>query len=64
MRYTEISKKTGLSISHISRVHRGLTGVSLNVLLKIARARGIDVEDLIDEIGRNRMVEKKVKAHQ
>ena len=54
MSYTEIAKKTGLSISHVSRVHRGLTGVSMDALVRIAKAREMTIDQLVKEIAREK----------
>jgi len=48
--YSEISRKTGVSVSHISRVMRGIRMPSLNVASKIALALGINISTLLYRI--------------
>lgn len=50
MTYSQISKKAGLSVSHVSRVMRGIRRPSLNAALKIAFALGINISTLLIRI--------------
>lgn len=52
--YTGLSLATGISRVHISRVLRGLVGVSLDVLTKISTATGVGLEDLSWYIEQNK----------
>jgi transcriptional regulator with XRE-family HTH domain len=49
--YSEISRTTGYSISHISRIFRGERRPSLKVLLILAKEIDMPVEDLIRKLG-------------
>jgi hypothetical protein len=52
--YTGLALATSISRVHISRVLRGLVGVSLDVLNRIGEATGVGLEDLNWYIGENR----------
>ncbi len=49
--YTEIARKTGLSVSHVSRVVRGVRSPSLRSLSLIAGAMGVPMSVLIKRMG-------------
>jgi transcriptional regulator with XRE-family HTH domain len=44
----DLARVTGRSISGLSRIERGIRGVSRIEQLRIARALGVDVSDLFD----------------
>lgn len=48
----QVSDKTGLSISHISRIEGGAHSPGLDTLTKIADALGVDVADLVSQENR------------
>ena len=45
--YTEIAKNTGLSISHVSRVLRGKSKPSVDVLIKLAWELDMTAEEFM-----------------
>ena len=45
--YTQIAKNTGLSISHVSRVMRGKSKPSVDVLIKLAWELEITAEEFM-----------------
>ena len=45
----QVAEKTGLSISFLSTVERGLAGLSISTLQKLTRLYGITVLDLMDD---------------
>ena len=45
--YTEIAKATGLSVSHVSRVMRGIRSPSVRTLSLIALKAGVPMSELI-----------------
>jgi len=49
MNLTNLAEKTGLSLSFISQVERGLTNPSINSLRKIALALGIPLSSFFEE---------------
>lgn len=49
--YSEISRKTGISISHISRVLRKKRKPSWRVLKLLSKEMGIPVEKFIKKLG-------------
>lgn len=53
LNYSEIAKRTKLSVSHVSRVYRGKRKPSVRVLQVLARDRGIDIITLLRELERN-----------
>jgi transcriptional regulator with XRE-family HTH domain len=50
LNYSEIAKRTKLSVSHVSRVYRGKRQPSIRVLELLARDRGIDIVALWREL--------------
>jgi transcriptional regulator with XRE-family HTH domain len=53
LNYSEIAKRTRLSVSHVSRVYRGKRQPSMRVLELLAGDRGIDLITLWRELGKN-----------
>jgi transcriptional regulator with XRE-family HTH domain len=49
--YTDIANKTGLSISHVSRVLRRKKNPSLHTLLALSKAMDIPTDKLIRKLG-------------
>jgi transcriptional regulator with XRE-family HTH domain len=45
-----LAEKAGLSTVFISRVERGIESPSLDSLVKIAKALGVHIRDLVDKI--------------
>jgi len=46
--FSEISRRTGLSVSHISRVFRGERRPSVHSLMQIAKAVNLPLESLLN----------------
>jgi transcriptional regulator with XRE-family HTH domain len=53
LNYSEIAKRTKLSVSRVSRVYRGKRRPSIRVLELLARDRGIDIIALWRELRHN-----------
>jgi transcriptional regulator with XRE-family HTH domain len=45
--YSQIARESNVSRSHVSRVMRGLSGVSRSVAKRIAQAYGVEYVELI-----------------
>jgi transcriptional regulator with XRE-family HTH domain len=52
--YSKLSRLSGVSLSHISRIMRGKVGVSLDTLIKLAGARHVSVERFLKDVMRSR----------
>lgn len=50
MRLRELSAATGLTIQALSLYERGERGLSLNNAILIARALGVNLEDIAEEV--------------
>lgn len=44
---TQLADACGIDTSHLSRIEKGITNVSLDVLMRIARCLGLNLEDLV-----------------
>jgi transcriptional regulator with XRE-family HTH domain len=53
LNYSEIAKRTKLSASHVSRVYRGKRQPSMRVLKLLAEDRGMRIDELDRELGKN-----------
>ena len=59
--YTYLADRTGLSISHVSRIMKGEREGSLLALRHLAREYEVSVDGLLEMIARNRKRWKRVK---
>lgn len=50
MKLREVSAATGLTIQALSMYERGERGLSLNNAILIARALGVNLEDIAEEV--------------
>ena len=64
MTYSEISRRTGLSVSHVSRVMRGIRRPSLNAATWIAWEMGMSVDKFLRlYLRKNRAVKRRKPLH-